>query len=134
MKLIKVFLVFCFMFVASAAYAGQANSVGVVIDLTEMFAEGDMRTVRNSDSDLEFIGCGIRKYDDGAGEAWAWGFCQAQDANEVFVSCYTESEYLMDALAVENVYSYIVFTWNENFDCTYIGFSTQSFYLPKTKK
>jgi len=41
-----------------------------------MFAQGDLWTARTADNDVEFIGCGTRVLDDGAGGTFLFGFCR----------------------------------------------------------
>lgn len=120
--------------------AGQAESVPVEITVNEDgsgSAQGNMRTARNSKNDVENIGCGSRVYDDGAGGTWSWAFCQATDADGVFAQCFTQNPALVAALDSVADGSFLTFGWVENapedFECTRIGTSTQSFYLEKGK-
>ena len=103
----------------------------VDVDLTTRFAGGDMVTARYSKFDNEFIGCGIRKISDGAGGIFSFGFCQAEDREEERVFCNTDDAGLLDAISSSAGFSYVTFSWNEDNQCTRIGFSNQSFYLPK---
>lgn len=93
-------------------------------------AYGDMVSARTSANDVEYIGCGVRKFDDGAGGATAYGFCQAGDAAGVTGFCSTENAELLDV--IENIAhnSFITFSWNSEGQCRQIGISTQSFYIP----
>jgi hypothetical protein len=93
-------------------------------------ARGDMATARSSANDVEYIGCGVRKFVDGAGVVTAYGFCQASDAAGVTGFCSTENLELLDV--IENVadYSFVTFSWDTKAQCRQIGISTQSFYLP----
>lgn len=118
---------------SSIAVAGSVRSVPVDIDEDNMTAIGDMWTARTADNDVEFIGCGIRRFDDGVSPSVSFGFCQAQDADEVMIICTTFSEVLMDAMATTSDFSFVTFSWNAAFECTGVGFSTQSFYLPNIK-
>ena len=95
-----------------------------------MFAQGDMWTGRTAKNDVEFIGCGIRTFDDGAGGVFSFGFCQAQDSAEVLIICTTDSAELLEAIKGTSDFSYLEFSWNAAFECTAVGVSTQSFYLP----
>ncbi len=118
---------------SSIAVAGSVSSVPVDIDEDNMIAIGDMWTARTADNDVEFIGCGIRKFDDGVNPSFSFGFCQAQDADEVMIFCSTFSEVLLDAMASTSDFSFITFSWNAAFECIRVGFSNQSFYLPNIK-
>jgi hypothetical protein len=86
-----------------------------------------MVSARYSKDANEIIGCGTRTFGDG----FTWGFCQATDADEVSVGCYTENPVMLDAIAKLSAYSYIGFSWDEDGNCTYISSSTQSMYLPR---
>jgi hypothetical protein len=113
---------------AGAAYAGLAQPAPVMVDLENMFAQGDQLSARTADNDIEFIGCGIRIFDGSV--AGAFGFCQATDSADVSFVCTTQSPDLLEAMRSASAYSFITFAWDESGVCTRIGFSTQSFYLP----
>jgi hypothetical protein len=119
---------------AGVAFAGLALPVLVSVDLENMTAHGDQHAARSSDNDAELIGCGTRSFDDGAGSAWRFGFCQATDADGAGITCFTEEARLLDEMRVNNDYAYITFNWQDDgfggAECTRVGFSTQSFYLP----
>ena len=118
---------------SGAAIAGMVQPAPVIIDLINFNAGGDMISARDAPNKNEFIGCGVRKFDDGAGGAWAYGFCQAEDAKENNVFCSTQNEDLLDAIEASADFGYITFTWDEKTqECTRIGFSNQSFYVPKS--
>lgn len=96
--------------------------------------QGDQLTARTADNDVEFIGCGIRIFDDG-GAAFTFGFCQAGDSAEVQITCFTENPALLEAMRAASAYAFITFSWEDDgsggAECLRIGFSTQSFYLPE---
>jgi len=97
-----------------------------------------MLSARNSANDSEFIGCGMRAFDDGLGGAFYTGFCQAQVLDGESVTCFTENKALLDGIQMIADNSYVTFSWVEDpvsgaRTCTRIGSSTQSFYLPKDK-
>jgi hypothetical protein len=118
---------------AGTAYAGLNQPAVVTVDLVNMFASGDQLTARTADNDVEFIGCGIRIFDDG-GNAFTFGFCQAGDSAEAEITCFTQNPELLAAMRSTSAYSFISFSWQDDggggAECTRIGFSTQSFYLP----
>lgn len=122
---------------ASAAIAGQTQPAPVDVDLAMGFAQGDMLTARDDDDDDVFIGCGVREFDDGAGGAFSFGFCQAEDAAAEAVLCFTTNTDLLDAIRASSDRSFITFSFVDDgaggFNCTRIGFSNQSFYLEKLK-
>ena len=116
---------------AGVTFAGFLAPQVVTVDLNARTAMGDQVTARTSKSEFEFIGCGIRVFDDGAGGAFSFGFCQAADSEDVRGFCSTLNADLIDAMKTTSAYAFIIFHWDANDECTLIGFSTQSFYLPK---
>lgn len=119
---------------ASTAFAGQVQPAPVMVDLDNRAAQGDMVTARYSKNDVEFIGCGTRNVSDGVGGLIKFGFCQATDADEVNIVCFTQDAGLVDSMAASGEFAFITFGWDENEECTRIGFSNQSFYLPEGLK
>lgn len=115
---------------AAVASAGLKQPAPVVIDLVNMIATGDQVTARIADDDVSFIGCGIRVTDDGVNPPFAFGFCQAGDSEENQITCFTQSPNLLQAMGANSDFAFITFNWDENGDCTRVGFSTQSFYQP----
>ncbi len=115
---------------SGAAIAGMVQPAPVDVDLTTRFAGGDMLSARYAPNKNEFIGCGVRKFDDGAGGATAFGFCQAEDAKGERGFCNTNNEDLLDAIEASADYGYISFSWDKDGICRRIGFSNQSFYVP----
>jgi len=110
------------------ALAGKTRPAEVVVDHDLMTASGDMWSARTAKDDVSVIGCGVKKF---AGD-YSYGFCQATDANDVFIACFTEDSFLLDAIYASSTYSYIRFNWDENGECTRIDVSNNSFYLPYT--
>jgi hypothetical protein len=121
---------------SSAALAGFTQPAPVAVDLTERLATGDMATSRYTKGQT-FIGCGVRTVVT-AGGVVTFGFCQAGDAEGDEITCFTENAELLDVMKATGDFSFIVFAWTEDeeggAECTRIGFSTQSFYLPKGLK
>jgi len=119
---------------AGVAFAGFVQPAVVTVDLTNMFAQGDQVTARTSESDFEFIGCGIRVFDNGV-NAFSFGFCQAEDSANVHIRCVSMNANLLDAIKATSAYAFITFSWQDDgfggAECTRIGFSIQSFYLPE---
>ena len=118
---------------SGAALAGYVQPQPVLIDLVNRTAIGDMLSARNADNDLDLIGCGVRTFDIGGGSSLSLGFCSAGDTFGAQISCTTENPALIDAIHAISDYSFITFRWDENFQCTAVGNSTQSFYLPNLK-
>ena len=118
-----------------ASIAGMVQPRKVVVDLVALTADGDMLTSRTDGTKNTFIGCGLRKIEDGAGGILNFGFCQAEDAEEEKIICFTQNPDLLDAIDAISDSSYVTFSWEldeeKNANCTRIGVSTQSFYLGK---
>ena len=125
---------------SSMVFAGLVQPAPVMVTVnTDLsgFAQGDMATARFSASDLEMIGCGIRAIDDGAGGVFDFGFCQAimddGSAEGLSVFCSTQRSDLLDTMKSTSDFSFVTFAWNAAGECTRVGFSTQSFYIPDSK-
>lgn len=119
---------------AGVAHAGFTQPAPVDVTLNgdgSGMASGDMVTARYAENDIELIGCGVRIYDLGGGNTFEWGFCQAEDIDGERGFCNITSQKLIDAVKSTNDYSYVVFEWDSNGECTQVGFSTQSFYIPE---
>lgn len=117
--------------VSTAAFGGMVQPFPVDVDLTNRIASGDMVTARYSANDNEFIGCGIRIIQDGVGGTFSFGFCQAEDRDGERAFCNSQDAALLDAISSSGDYGFISFSYDESDICTRIGFSNQSFYLPK---
>lgn len=134
-----LFLVATLLF-SITSYAGYVQPAPVEITLTATggSAQGDVITARNSDNEFAAIGCGIRAYDDGAGGAWHWGFCQVQTEENNMLNCQTQNAELLTGIGSVSDSSFISFSWTDdgtgNLTCTRVGSSTQSFYLQKGQK
>lgn len=118
---------------SASAHAGFVQPAPVTVDLDNRFASGDLVSARFADDEISFIGCGTRKFSDPAfpGSEFEFGFCQASDADDEQFTCFTEDPFLLDAAGRVSDFSFISFSWNEDGDCTRIGVSTQSFYIPE---
>lgn len=93
-------------------------------------ASGDMVTARFAPDAVSLMGCGTRTIDNGAGGTFHFGFCQATDAAGVQGFCSTTRADLLEAMHATGDFSFITFRWDVNGECTRIGTSTQSFYIP----
>ena len=133
MKIGNISSIAALLLIAGGAYAGFSQPAEVIVDLDNMFAQGDQHAARTAKDDVSFIGCGIRNLDDGV-NLFAFGFCQAGDSEENGVTCFTQNPNLLQTLGAMNDMSFVTFNWRDDgaggAECTRIGFSTQSFYLP----
>jgi hypothetical protein len=119
---------------SSVAMAGLVNEFPVAVTLNpdgSGTAAGNMGTARFSKNTVEYIGCGIRRFDDGVGGVLVFGFCQASTATGVIGFCESENPTLLASVGDQDDYSFITFSWNADGECLSIGNSTQSFYIPK---
>ena len=136
MRIRHVFSVLLLVLLSTFSFAGYFQDVPVTIDFDSGFAEGNQLTAKTAPNDVEYIGCGVRNFNDG-GFSFRFGFCQAGDAagNEVF--CDTQNSSLVDDIGSMSDYAYISFSWREVapdvYECIRVGSSTQSFYLPEKK-
>lgn len=124
---------------SAPAIAGYVQPAPVTIDLENGFASGDQVTARTAKKDdSSFIGCGTRNIEDDQGGLFSWAFCQAQDADEQLITCFTFNPELVKTINAINDTSFITFNWTEDeggtLTCNRMGFSTQSFYLGKEIK
>lgn len=109
--------------IGGAAHAGMKSSFPVEIDMTKRTAEGSMGTARNSSDELQFIGC--RMSLDSA-------VCDAMDAGGNYVGCYAAnpSMTMRSVLASINGDSFIMFSWNERWECTGLQVHNNSRWVP----
>ena len=136
MRMAYVLSIIFLLVVSASSFAGRFNDVPVTVDFDFGFAEGSQLTAKTSKNDVEYIGCGVRNFDDGFG-SFRFGFCQASDAAGNAVFCDTQNPSLIDDISSISDYSYITFNWRERspdvFECIRVGSSTQSWYLPDKK-
>jgi hypothetical protein len=119
---------------ASPAWAGLQTDAPVMVMLNadgSGSANGSMTTARFSKNKVEYIGCGVRRFDDGLGGVFIFAFCQASTADEVLGFCESENPALIASVSDQDDYSFITFSWGADGICRSIGNSTQSFYIPK---
>jgi hypothetical protein len=134
MRMQRLIPLVVFTLASSAALAGLVNETPVTVTLNgdgSGAANGSMTAARFAKNDVEFIGCGLRRFDDGLGGVFVFGFCQAADAADVQGFCQTENANLIQSIADQDDFSFITFSWNAAGECRSIGNSTQSFYIPK---
>ena len=105
---------------SALAIAGNTQPAPIAVTLNgdgSGSATGDMVTARYSDNDIEFIGCGIRVYDDGAGGSFQYGFCQASDSAENRAFCTTQRSDILEVMKATSDYSFITFSWDAAGEC-----------------
>ena len=137
MKTRKILAIAFLTLFSAIALAGMVVDGPVEIVLNEDGsgqAIGNMTSARYSDNDVEYIGCGTRNIDVGGGNFFQFAFCQAGDAAEELAFCSTQNPDLVGALEAIADHSFVIFSFDANGECTRIGFSTQSFYLPEAPK
>ena len=130
MKIKTLIVSAIFTLASSLAFAGKYTEALVLIDTVEKTAMGSTTAARFSENENELIGCGTRTFAFGDGTAFNWGFCQASLAEEENVLCFTEDANLIEQINSVSDNAFITFRWDDNGECTYVGHSTQSFYIP----
>jgi hypothetical protein len=119
--------------VSTVAIAGYVQPAPVTVTLNgdgSGTAFGDMVSARFAPDAVSVMGCGTRRFDNGLGATSYFGFCQATDATGVQGFCSTTNPDLLDQMKATGDFSFVIFAWDVNGECTRIGFSTQSFYIP----
>jgi len=132
MKMNRLIAMGALVLTSSAALAGLVTITPVSVTVnpdTSGSALGSMSAARFSKNDVEYIGCGVRRIDTGAGVV-VFGFCQASTAAGVLGFCSSESPDLIASIGDQDDYSFITFSWDSAGICRGIGNSTQSFYIP----
>jgi len=111
------------------AAAGVYDPYPVEIDFENQFAAGDMYTARLSGNPDALIGCGIRVPAPGV----TFAFCQARlgPTDDQYVACFTEDPTMVAVIGALDDFSWIVFRWDDDGNCTSVGNSTQSLRLPE---
>jgi len=141
--------------VSSIVFAGESyiHDPAVTIEFFEDesgWASGQMWSARSSKNDVELIGCSYKAMEvpDGTGGifVYKWGFCQAQDVNEVRVACFSDNPELLDAMQATTAFAWVAFVFTKldpDFfyhpelrpegarRCTRLDYSTQSIHLPE---
>ena len=135
MKTLKAIFASIFFLIPIAAFAGERLDYTITIDLENREAAGGMFAARSSDDINQMIGCGrsVGEYDAPYDN---YGYCQATDADGVFVGCvFFDPEYF-DVISSINAYSYVKFGFDggpdEFSNCTYLVVTAKSSYLPFT--
>ncbi|RBP53544.1 hypothetical protein [Arenicella xantha] len=119
------------LFACNSVFAGKYQPAELIIDFENSRAGGDMYTVRFSSDEESFIGCGVR-FSLVGDEVFEYGFCQAKNSDtKESVFCSTERPEMVEAISSIAQLSFITFGWDKSGECTWIGNSTQSFYIPK---
>lgn len=156
MKTVFSFFALGMLLVSSTVFAGGGviNDPAVLIEFFEDgsgvvqdrgLASGHMWSARSSGNDVEYIGCSYKAMElpDGTDGVYVykWGFCKAQDVNEVSVICWTENPELLDAMQATSPFAWVRFgftepdhniAWREGVRrCFRFDYSTQSFQLPE---
>ena len=137
MKLDRLLLGAVLALVGGVAAAGAYRPVPVTIDFGGKFASGDKYSARLSGNANAYIGCGIRSPAPG----YTIAFCQANlgpladdGSAPESVLCFTEDPSAIATIGAMDDFSYVSFRWDDDGNCTSVGSSTQSFYLPEIPK
>lgn len=132
-KVLAAMIVLC----AGAAFAGYEQPYAVDVDLVNSTAAGDQWSGRTDGNDDVHIGCGVRYASAAYGGPFHYGFCQAEDADGEDIICTTFDSDMVEIMEGAADFSFLIFAWTEDefgdATCSYVGHSTQSFYLPEFK-
>jgi len=102
---------------SASAFAGMRSASEVTISDTYGWAYGDAGHVHNTADRVQQIGC----------ELWRdRGHCSARDVNNVLRQCTTSDPRWLRTIAAIKSDSYILFYWDANNRCTYIGVQNDS--------
>lgn len=140
MKLKRLFAAATLVLASSMVFAGLIVDSDVEVTINSDLsgtAIGSMSSARFSNNHIESIGCGVRTFGDSAGGSFSFGFCRAVmddgSAEGLAGVCFTDSGDLLETMRAVADYSFITFSWDAEGECTRVGYSTQSFYIPKSK-
>jgi hypothetical protein len=114
--------------VGGIAAGGVYTPAPLTIDMDNQVATGDMYSARLSGNPDAFIGCGVRAIRD-----YSWAFCQAAlgPSDDQYINCFTDNPAHLATIGAMDDFSYVSFRWDGDGNCTFVGNSTQSFYLPE---
>lgn len=103
--------------ISASAVGGMKSASEVTISDTYGWAYGDSGHVYATSDRRQYITCEVRG---------ANGSCYAMDANGVFRQCYSSEARWVRTMSAVKGDSYIVFYWDANGTCTYIGVQNDS--------
>ena len=102
---------------SASAFAGMKSASEVTISDTYGWAYGDAGHVHNTSDRTQHISCEVRGTN---------GSCYAVDVNGVFRQCYSSEARWVRTMAAMKGDSYILFYWDANGSCTYVGVQNDS--------
>ncbi len=114
---------------STCLFAGTLAKVPVEINMETLTAGGSMTSARFSSNEFEMIGCGVRTFRTDEGYQLDFGFCSASLVEGETVMCTTENMDLIETIRAIDDFSYVIFRWNEDGECQYVGNSTRSQYI-----
>ena len=129
MRIAKIAVTLLVTMLSGITLAGTLVKFPVEINNESRIAWGSMTSARFSSNEFEAIGCGIRMHRDNRGGKYDLGFCSASTTEDDLTMCTTENVELIETIRGMNDFSYVVFTWNADGECSLIGSSTRSQYI-----
>jgi hypothetical protein len=102
---------------SASAVAGLKSASDVTISDTYGWAYGDAGHVYASGDRTQYITCEVRGTN---------GSCNALDVNGVFRQCYSSEARWVRTMAAVKGDSYVVFYWNSDGTCAYVGVQNDS--------
>ncbi|ADO69824.1 uncharacterized protein STAUR_2020 [Stigmatella aurantiaca DW4/3-1] len=112
---------------ATAAWAGQRVTYLVGVDTSAREAYGAIGAAHNSDDPIQFIGCSVYTFANGA----PFMYCGARNESGSIGACQSSDPIFLDAARNVKESSYIYFTWDDLGKCTYVLVNNSSYYVPK---
>jgi hypothetical protein len=113
----RIFLALAVAACSASAVAGLKSASDVIISDTYGWAYGDAGHVYRTSDRTQEITCSANG---------ASGSCYARDLNGVFRSCYSSEARWVRAMSALKGDSYVVFYWDANGYCTYVGVQNDS--------
>ena len=116
-KIRRIVLTLAAAALSASAVAGMKSASDVIISDTYGWAYGDAGHVYASSDRTQHINCEVRGSN---------GSCFAQDVNGTYRQCYTTEARWLRTMAAVKGDSYILFYWDANNRCTYVGVQNDS--------
>jgi hypothetical protein len=120
----------------SLAFAGMVSEFPVTIEDNPDgggSVYGTLATVRQSDNDIEQIGCRLLSSTFG-GDSGESGRCDATASDGRQVFCWTGDPVMINTIRGMDSFSYVWFQWFSDGTCEAISVATRSRYMPDLSK
>ncbi len=112
---------------ATAAWAGTKVSALVYVEPTSRYAYGSLGSARNSADTVQYIGCYISAYSNGA----EYVGCFARNAANTYVSCSSSVPQIINAVRALGGDGYLYFDYDASGACTSVDVRQVSYFVPR---